>query len=354
MHYDDLRNKDPADLPGCTAVINSIEKRWAKADQDIFIVAVILNPFIKTAPFSLQTRLLTQANILSLMKQLYTCFFSISEQDDELKENLQQLFSNLEGYFDETGICEGLSNYIVAIKDHAKLSNYFSDPIMVHKGISIKGEQPPPLFKLAYHILSICPNSASCKHLFSVFGNMLTKFRNRLRNKTLTSLAELKMHIRDEHVCEGEMMKHMKRFFGAATTIPGISPPSVPQAPTTTPEPTTLSSATETDVEIELDPPILQVSDDVRNDFRCIVESFPRLAEGDQDEDNVWMPSHISSPISELFDFKKNHWVSLHEQSASRSLDKEPEFYELLDMDAPGDEDVNLDINSSLDSVLHV
>jgi hypothetical protein len=66
------------------------------------------------------------------------------------------------------------------------------------------------------------------------------------------------------------------------------------------------------------------------------------------------MPSHKSSLISELFDFKKNHWVSLHEQSASHSLDKELEFYELLNLNAPGDEGVNLDVDSSLDSMLHV
>jgi hypothetical protein len=99
---------------------------------------------------------------------------------------------------------------------------------------------------------------------------------------------------------------------------------------------------------------ILRASDDARNNFGCIVESFARLAEGDQDEGDVRVPSHISSPICELFDFKKNHWVSLHERSASRSLDEELEFYELLDLGAPGDEDVNLDVDSTLDSVLHV
>ena len=354
MHYDNLRNKDPADRPGCTAIIDSIEKCWAKADQDIFIAAVILNPFIKTVPFSSQTRLLTRANILSLMKRLYTRFFSISEQDNELQENLRQLFLNLECYFDRTGICKGLSNYVVAIKDDAKRLNDSPDPIMVYKGMSIEGECPPPLFKLAYHILSICPNSASCECLFSVFGNTLTKLRNRLGNKTLTSLAELKMHIRDEHVHEGEMKKCLKRVFGAAETAPGTSPPSVPQVSTTAPEPSMLPPAPETDVEMELDPAILRASDDARNDFGRIVESFARLAEGDQDEGDVRMPSHISSPICELFDFKKNHWVSLHERSASRSLDEELEFYELLNLDAPGDEDVNLDVDSTLDSVLHV
>jgi hAT family C-terminal dimerisation region len=288
------------------------------------------------------------------MKRLYTRFFSISEQDDELTENLWQLFSNLEGYFDGTGICEGLSNYVVAIEDDAKCLNDSPDPIMVYKGMSIEGEHPPPLFKLAYHILSICPNLASCERLFSIFGNTLTKLRNCLGTKMLTSLAELKMHIRDEHVHEGEMKKRMKHFFGTAANVPGISPPSVPQVSTTAPEPSTLPPTPEMDVEMELDPAILRASDDVGNDFGCIVESFARLAEGDEDEGDVRMPSHILSLICQLFNFKKNHWVSLHEWSASRSLNEELEFYELLNLDAPGDEDVNLDVDSTLDSVLHV
>jgi hypothetical protein len=98
---------------------------------------------------------------------------------------------------------------------------------------------------------------------------------------------------------------------------------------------------------MELDPALLQVSSDVRNDFEWIVESFARLAEGAKDKCDVRMPSHISNPISELFNFKKNHWVSLHEQSASCSLDEELEFYELLNLDAR-DEDVNLDVDITI------
>ena len=44
----------------------------------------------------------------------------------------------------------------------------------------------------------------------------------------------------------------------------------------------------------------------------------------------------------------------LHKRSASRSLDEELELYELLDMDAPREEDVDLEIDHTLDSVLHV
>ena len=39
---------DPEDAMGCAAIMDSIEARWATADQEIFIAAVILNPFYKS------------------------------------------------------------------------------------------------------------------------------------------------------------------------------------------------------------------------------------------------------------------------------------------------------------------
>ena len=66
-----MKAKDPANVLGCSAILDSIEKRWAKADQDIFITAVILNPFVKMAAFSPQVQFLTRAGVLSLMKHLY-------------------------------------------------------------------------------------------------------------------------------------------------------------------------------------------------------------------------------------------------------------------------------------------
>ena len=150
MYYDNLRTKDPADRMGCTAIIDSIEKRWAKADQEVFIAAVILNPFIKISPFSRQTQLLTWAGILLLLKRLYTRFFSSTEQANELQENLWQLYSNLDNYFENKGIFSDLSGYAIAVEDEAKSGNCSPDPVVIYMGLSIPNEPPPPLFKLAF------------------------------------------------------------------------------------------------------------------------------------------------------------------------------------------------------------
>lgn len=48
-------------------------------------------------------------------------------------------------------------------------------------------------------------------------------------------------------------------------------------------------------------------------------------------------------PIRNLFDFKATHWHSLFTRTALQSFDDELATYELLDLDAQGDEDFNLD-----------
>ena len=65
--------------------------------------------------------------------------------------------------------------------------------------MTLPNAPPPPLIRLAIHVFSIHANSASCEWLFSLFGNIQTKQRNRMTNKTLQMIAEVKMHLRDSH-----------------------------------------------------------------------------------------------------------------------------------------------------------
>jgi hypothetical protein len=60
-----------------TTIINSIEKRWTKADQDLFIACVFLNPFIKTSLFNHQS--MTLAMLLSILRRFYTRVFSVEQ-----------------------------------------------------------------------------------------------------------------------------------------------------------------------------------------------------------------------------------------------------------------------------------
>jgi hypothetical protein len=65
---------DPEDIAGCTAIMDSIEARWATADQEIFIAAVILNPFYQGSPFA-PLQFLTNAGIHAILTRLWEHFF---------------------------------------------------------------------------------------------------------------------------------------------------------------------------------------------------------------------------------------------------------------------------------------
>jgi len=71
-----------------------------------------------------------------------------------------------------------------------------------------------PFLAFARRLLSISANSASCERLFSIFGNILTKLRNRTGNTTLLDLATVKMNLCNEHIQLGTKSR-LKRNFGA-------------------------------------------------------------------------------------------------------------------------------------------
>lgn len=68
MKYrDEKMNQDHI---GRDAIINSVEARWNKSDQEIFISTVLVNPFYRTAPFS-ALPVFSKAHIRVLFTKLY-------------------------------------------------------------------------------------------------------------------------------------------------------------------------------------------------------------------------------------------------------------------------------------------
>ena len=62
------------DTVGCTAILESLKKRWLAADQAVFIAAVIVNPFFRATPFAPGPHFIN-ARIKSLLASLYFRFF---------------------------------------------------------------------------------------------------------------------------------------------------------------------------------------------------------------------------------------------------------------------------------------
>ena len=84
----------PDDTTACAAILNSLEKRWLAADQDVFIAAVIINPFFRATPFAPGTRFIV-ARIKTLLSSLYTRFFQSDPPDT--------FFTELHDYLTRSG-----------------------------------------------------------------------------------------------------------------------------------------------------------------------------------------------------------------------------------------------------------
>jgi len=56
-------------------VLASLEKRWAAADQEPFIAAVVLNPFLRGKCFACANPILTPIGLCNMLKRLYLRIF---------------------------------------------------------------------------------------------------------------------------------------------------------------------------------------------------------------------------------------------------------------------------------------
>jgi hypothetical protein len=254
--------------------------------------------------------------------------------------------------------------------------------VVLYDQFCFLGREPPPFIRLAKRILSISANSASCERLFSVFGNILTKLRNRLGINNMVMLAELKMHIRDEHAHK-QTKKRLKRVFqvrtdaeraAAALAVPSVCAGITDNAPSQSPIGAALPrqpaySETMSDSPEESEPsddggdnvvPRAEGSPGQRtshsrstNSFRSMVERQTQLVDDDETDCAPVRPSTIGlTPIVSLFDFSRTHWVEMYAKSSIRSFDEELQLYEMLDLDADGEEDVDVNVDDDTGDIL--
>ena len=80
-----------------SAIIDSLEKRWDKSDQEVFVAAVILNPMYKTKPFA-QIHKFTYASIYSLLVKLWKHFYHGSEPPVQLQQEMMAYFRGVGDY----------------------------------------------------------------------------------------------------------------------------------------------------------------------------------------------------------------------------------------------------------------
>ncbi|KIK87955.1 hypothetical protein PAXRUDRAFT_152310, partial [Paxillus rubicundulus Ve08.2h10] len=236
------------------------------------------------------------------------------------------------------------------------------DPLAIYEDYCFAG-QPPSLFiMLVKHILSVTANLASCERLFSTFSATLTKLQNQLGASTLQSLAELKMHIWDQKLQKG-VKDQIKQHFGeqkrakqskvathtasglitvfALTQPPTFNPQLLPVGVVPSPsiDPSHYNTFSQPTSQLDESPDSDQDHLLSTSRLRALIDSH--ITQGRKDDED-------SAPVIQvLFNFSSLHWTEVCSSVAKQSFDDELALYDLIDMDAPGEEDFKFKVDGT-------
>jgi hypothetical protein len=221
----------------------------------------------------------------------------------------------------------------------------------IFRAFVFPGKPEPPLISFASCLLSVSANSASCERLFSVFSATLTKLRNRLGVSVLTELTELKMHIRDGHLHDQTARSQLKRSFEPPKPE-GTDANVSDTISTGTPLPNAGTSNAN-----HVSNPEAAVTHQTASEFRFLVQQeVEAVTLDDLDNDPLFdapgFTTYPLTPISRLFDFSNKTWSAILSRHAQHSFDEELALYELLDLDAAGEDDADVDIDETTAQIL--
>ncbi|CDO73980.1 hypothetical protein BN946_scf185043.g29 [Trametes cinnabarina] len=310
----------PSDLNddvASSAVLKSLENCWSRSLPEFVVM-----------------------KLEDLLVQLWKCLFR-ANSDLEVPP---ELYQDISLYFDKKGWFSDLDDLVNKKLERARIMNVSVDPLDIWNGLKVLDSGPRPLAMLAHRLLSVCANLASCERLFSIFGQLLTKPRNRLGSTTLSALAELKMHLHDEYPRSQGMKERLRRHCGkpqdetSATQGPVVANSALPATRTTlSPDETTSGVPTQEESPAATPP----------GELCAISDELTRAHNEDADTDSHHLSAQYTSangrdrPFSrtlvELFNFDSPLWIARIEVLASRGLDQELALYELLDLDAAGE-----------------
>jgi hypothetical protein len=262
-------------------IIKSLEKRWKKADQDVFIAAVFLNPFIRASLFNKAA--LNDVDLHAVLEHVYEhvmrrkadLTFLAAFEDYRLR---RAEFSD-----------ERMGLKLMKEKFAAEVCQIFTIDIFNHFLINVAQDAPlalrlvwsrldkdvdhgrNALVKLAILIFAVIANSAGCERVFSSFGVTHTKRRNRLDPKKVHNMAVVGMQIKCEDCELGLARNRKKRKFEQISDEEQLLTP------------------TSTDTHDHVEP----------TDFRQYAEGLLRQAElSNQEDDNEVLPPYIMPTLT--------------------------------------------------------
>ncbi|TFY79124.1 hypothetical protein EWM64_g4889, partial [Hericium alpestre] len=197
-----------------TSILESIEKRWRKADQDLHIAAFFLNPFINNQ--LLDSDVIPISMMMGILRRLYMRVFEAEEVPSDFMISVYH-------YGEREGIFSKDAWNIEQLRKPLAEQDGTTDPIIMWKLLPKKN----PLARLAILILSFVPNSTNTERLFTTVTDTKSKKRNRLRTEKLRKIVFVKLELRRQQAVEGTARARLKRHFGndstGAVTTPFIS-----------------------------------------------------------------------------------------------------------------------------------
>lgn len=109
-------------------ILESLEKRWAAADQDIFIAAVVLNPFLCGHCLSRRNVLLTPIGLCNLMKDIHLRIFGTAV-DSKFQAAFMDYYNDCAEF---SAACMALDGWLDTAKQEVSISTQLFKDIFIN------------------------------------------------------------------------------------------------------------------------------------------------------------------------------------------------------------------------------
>ena len=143
-------------------MMSSLQKRWAKMDHKLFLVAYVLHPARQLQHINQDLEFANANNIATYAEELYQRLLGGSAADHA------SVFKQTASYLGNQGAFK---------KSIPRYQDTSEDPSLFW---GLMTQTAPQLAHLAIHLSQLAVNSAAVERLFSSFLNIQTKRRNRL------------------------------------------------------------------------------------------------------------------------------------------------------------------------------